>query len=240
MLKRMADRIVSCGGDIADANNFFRQLKDKTNVKLYVISEMEIDKMSKAIPNKIPVLKGTLSVHQMVTTGNGLFRYRSVSCFCQKNSELCPCFKTKQYNCQIKPDFASHKNIHKKLKISDVYSSDSDSNTTSMDEECELKVDESIQKVLPDNIKAGKYMLAAFKTDGAICNFKYKYVVVAQEEMDDDGEVKVMCLKTIKDCGKLFRADENDISYIRFEQIIKILPEPRCRVIVCTMNFQIT
>lgn len=95
---------------------------------------------------------------------------------------------------------------------------------------CEVKVDDSMQKVLPDNIKTGKYMLAAFKTDEAMCNLKYKYVAVIQEVEDEDREVKVMYLKTIKDCGRLFWADENNISYIRLEEIITILPELKCKL----------
>lgn len=223
----MADRVVSCGRDIADANDFFRELKDITNVKLYFIPEEKINEISKTIPSNINILKGTLSVHQIVTTGDGLFKYRDVSCFCEKISTLCPCFEVLEYNCQMETELASHENNQSILKVSEVYSSDSsDFNDISTDEE---SVDNPVQEVLSSNIKAGKYMLAEFKTNRSTHNIKYKYVVVAQEDMDED-EVQVMCLKTIKDCGKFFRADEDDVSYIHLEQIVKILPEPKCKL----------
>lgn len=244
MLKRVADRIISCGGDIADADDFFRQLKDKTKVKLYLISESEIDKIRKAIPNKIPVLKGTLSVHQMVTTGNGIFRYRSVSCFCKKNDELCPCFETKVYNCQIKPDLASHKKIEDvksveaippvlkgtsavypclknqiiKTRYSDIYSSTSSEVSSDEDQIVGKEVTES-------NIKVGTYMLVKFKAAGRR-NSVYRYAVVAQNDIEEDGEVKVMTLSAINNERKIYKTVDDDISYIHFDQILKILPEP--------------
>lgn len=60
-------------------------------------------------------------------------------------------------------------------------------------------------------------MLANFKTER---NATYRYVVIAQTDIDEDGEVIVMSLKTINNTQKLFKTDDDDISTIYFDQIL--------------------
>lgn len=54
----------------------------------------------------------------------------------------------------------------------------------------------------------------------------YRYVTICQSGADEEGEVKVMSLKVTNNDASLFRADEDDISYVSFEDILEILPNP--------------
>lgn len=55
----------------------------------------------------------------------------------------------------------------------------------------------------------------------------YSYVCKALTPIEDDGEVKVMFLRVVgKTDAKRFRLDDQDISYVDFKDIIKILPTP--------------
>lgn len=66
-------------------------------------------------------------------------------------------------------------------------------------------------------------MLAEF-LGGVRKKTHYRYIGVTQEDLGDDGYVRVMFLKLYDDF--IYRMDENDISDIEFEQIKKILPSP--------------
>lgn len=79
-------------------------------------------------------------------------------------------------------------------------------------------------------VKAGAYMLVKLQADGAR-NLTYRYVVVAQTDIEEDGEVTVMSLKTVTNARKLFKTVDNDIFYVHFDQILKILPEPKLKLI---------
>lgn len=127
-LKRTADSKVASGTDIPNASEFFSVLKNLTTIQLYQITEEDIQSVAKTIPCKLPVLKGTMTVHQMRTTGNGVFLYRDVSCFCKRTEDLCLCFEKKMYRCHTKPAKASR---FKKLNIADIYSSDVSTDTSS-------------------------------------------------------------------------------------------------------------
>lgn len=99
-----------------------------------------------------------------------------------------------------------------RLKYHDVYSSDSEDDCQATD------------------IHPGSYVLAQFES----LNKKRKcnYVCVCQNAVDDNGEVKVMALKMCdKGMGKIFKMDEEDISYISLGQILKILNEPAIKVV---------
>ncbi len=39
-----------------------------------------------------------------------------------------------------------------------------------------------------------------------------------------------MSLKTTNNAKKLFRTDDNDISYIYFDKVLQILPEPKIKL----------
>lgn len=78
-----------------------------------------------------------------------------------------------------------------------------------------------------DNVKNGTFLLAEFK--GTQKNTSYRYLCVAESEVEEDGEVRVMCLKCMDSTRKKFIPDENDKSYIEFEQILKLFDTPQLK-----------
>nr|CAI5855592.1 unnamed protein product [Callosobruchus analis] len=89
--KRTADNIVACGRDIADINEFCSAVQDRCpNIKLFAVSDNEIDNMSLLISENQPNLvsfSGTLKVHQV--QGNVFLPrkliMKNLSCFCDNN-----------------------------------------------------------------------------------------------------------------------------------------------------------
>lgn len=57
-------------------------------------------------------------------------------------------------------------------------------------------------------------------------NKKYTYASQALSNIENDGEIQVMFLRVVKSESK-FRLDEKDVAYIDFNDIIKVLPEPK-------------
>lgn len=92
--KRIADKIVALGTDIATINDFAIELdKNCPGIQIFVITEKEIDFQKKILEDNKPNIKcftGTLKVHQV--RGNYLSNtlyMKSLSCFC---SNFCPHF----------------------------------------------------------------------------------------------------------------------------------------------------
>lgn len=80
LLKRTADRIVSHGKDIPSAEIFFNALVDaQTSVKLFYITEDDINEATKSMPDKLPVVPSTMSIHQVTTVTPGQISYCDVS-----------------------------------------------------------------------------------------------------------------------------------------------------------------
>lgn len=53
-----------------------------------------------------------------------------------------------------------------------------------------------------DSVKNGTFLLAEFK--GTQKNTSYRYLCVAESEVEEDGEVRVMCLKCLDSTRKNF------------------------------------
>ena len=65
-IKRLADHFVASGHDIIDASEFFEALKDRSKIKLFLVSKDDIAQILMEIPNGIIPLKGTMDVHQLL------------------------------------------------------------------------------------------------------------------------------------------------------------------------------
>ncbi|CAH2000536.1 unnamed protein product [Acanthoscelides obtectus] len=80
----------------------------------------------------------------------------------------------------------------------------------------------SQQDLLPSNIIKGIDELEEYKTKLT----SYRYAAVVQNILDDD-EVSVMFLKVCKFQNmQAFRANDNDKSFVGYNQILAILPPP--------------
>ncbi|XP_042907124.1 uncharacterized protein [Parasteatoda tepidariorum] len=247
-LKRIADRIVACGTDITDVHQFIHCVRKSTEIKLFCVTEEEIEAISKTLPEKIPMLKGTRSLHQLIVEKKGGYlRYRDISCFCGVLSQrgFCHCYGTKDFITtaypEIKQDqktFSSVTQKHfpynnKKLNVFDIYSSSSnDSILTDEDNLYSLKesnLKHQTREPNCKNITAGTYLLIQI-LGGKKNKSKYKYVGIAQGDVEDDGDIKVMFLKTIDDSGKNFQVKENGASYIQFDSVLGILKNPNLKM----------
>lgn len=64
-LKNLADRIVSYGTSIPDADPLFEQLKLNSSVRLFKITEEDIKRSSELVPPHLKSVPGTMRVHQV-------------------------------------------------------------------------------------------------------------------------------------------------------------------------------
>ncbi|KAI4829768.1 hypothetical protein KUCAC02_001438 [Chaenocephalus aceratus] len=64
-LKNLADRIVSYGTSIPDANTLFEQLKLNSSVRLFKITEEDINKSAELVPPALKAVLGTMRIHQV-------------------------------------------------------------------------------------------------------------------------------------------------------------------------------
>lgn len=87
-----------------------------------------------------------------------------------------------------------------------------------------LDVGPSGLELTATNIRNGVFVLAQFATKNK--RQIYRYVTICQSDVDEEGEVKLMSLKVTNNDASLFKADEEDISYVSFDDILEILPNP--------------
>ncbi len=95
-LKRTADGLVSHGKDIPNAELLFGALLDvQMSVKLFYISEENMDEAVKNMPNNLPVVPSTMRIHHVVTLTPGQIIYRDVSCLCSARQTMkCQCYNS--------------------------------------------------------------------------------------------------------------------------------------------------
>lgn len=112
-------------------------------------------------------------------------------------------------------------------------SSEDDDGEISYDESDDCSGDEFDPEIEYDDLapasvqdlKRGKFVVALFK-GGKRLTTDYRYVCVVDELNEEDGEYKVVALKCMDKKQTDFILIETDISYVRFEDIIGIAPDP--------------
>lgn len=98
-LKRSADTLVRRGRDIPDALSFFQELNDSgTQVKLFYVSEEDVETRAQKMLVPLVAIKGTMKMHQVLSITPGILKYRDVSCFCQAAEGVwdCPCYSLQE------------------------------------------------------------------------------------------------------------------------------------------------
>ncbi|KAF4114310.1 hypothetical protein G5714_004533 [Onychostoma macrolepis] len=89
------------GGDIQDPKDLFNVLQDTTSsIKYFWIDETEVSKYDEAVPNELPLVKGTLKIHQIVADTPGKIHHRELSCFCSRINATCECGPSVQIDFQ--------------------------------------------------------------------------------------------------------------------------------------------
>lgn len=91
------------------------------------------------------------------------------------------------------------------------------------------------ENIHPNLISPGTYLLINVPTQKQ--GVFYRYVGVSQTYVEDDGEVKITFLKSVRNSAKVFKLDPKDISYIAYEQIKEIVPVPTIKKEKCRQYY---
>lgn len=178
--------------------------------------------------SKILPFIGTLKVHQVYGNSKvpNKIVLKSLSCLCSKDGRC--------YHKLGELNYSNLKNKKTVLLVDKVYS-ESDSEYTDSENEALVIPVSTAQKqtagfeeaecsgVGPPRYMPGDYLLVK------LCSRKktYKYVAICLCEVDEEeGEIKVTFLKVCSKDGTIFKVNDNDVSYIRLEDIITLLPIP--------------
>nr|CAH7724831.1 unnamed protein product [Callosobruchus chinensis] len=109
-------------------------------------------------------------------------------------------------------NFVRGKTTVHRIHYKDVYSDDEAGPSSRISE----------QDIVSSNIVEGTYVLVEYKTKLS----SYRYAAVVQSVIDYD-EVEVMFLKVCKfQNSQTFKANDNDKSFVNYDQILKILSAP--------------
>ncbi|KAK6185006.1 hypothetical protein SNE40_007337 [Patella caerulea] len=100
VIKRTADRLISEKTDIPNSRILFENLNTITSIKLFFINSDDI--IDEPLYNDIVAVKGTLKIHQLITTKFGEILFRDVSCFCQ--GVHCDCYQPSRIQILKSPD----------------------------------------------------------------------------------------------------------------------------------------
>ena len=101
-VKRMADQRVKMGADIQTPKELCETLQTSaSSIKYFWVSEEDILK-HEAVPEKLPVVKGTMKIHQIVSLTPGKFSHREQSCFCSRGKgNICDCFSPNEVDMNV-------------------------------------------------------------------------------------------------------------------------------------------
>lgn len=233
--KRTADRLVAQGHDIASFNTLVTALSANIKGVTYLtVDASDVKKISELLDiTNIPIFKGTMKVHQvrrdLSQKAFPKLLFYSLSSLDEDDHTYL--FGSKVYesasplSLEEASDASSDEDLplirysstrkkisNEKLNFNDVYSDDEEAGTSNGKTES-----------IFHNIKKGTFLLVQLKTK----KVNYRYVAVAQNEIEEDGEVRVMFLKVWEFNNKqVFRPNERDISYVIFDDILDVLPTP--------------
>ncbi|XP_017312736.1 uncharacterized protein LOC108258548 [Ictalurus punctatus] len=89
-LKRTA--LVRQGRDMPNAGTFFQLLKDTGKVKLFYVSEEEVEKKGEGLKEvSLFTIKGTMRMHEVLSDSHGILKHRNISCFCHSAEGIFGC-----------------------------------------------------------------------------------------------------------------------------------------------------
>ncbi|XP_049421729.1 uncharacterized protein LOC125882102 [Epinephelus fuscoguttatus] len=90
-VKRTADSAVQRGEDVQTPEDFYNLLTErKSDVKFFWVTEEDIRRFDEAVPEVVPPVKGTLALHQLISTETGKVMHREIYCFCSRPN-ICQC-----------------------------------------------------------------------------------------------------------------------------------------------------
>lgn len=74
-----------------------------------------------------------------------------------------------------------------------------------------------------NKIQQGVFVLVTFSS----WKQDYVYVTKASSDVEEDGEVEIMFLKSTNDTATNFKLVESDLPYVPFDNFLAIVPEPK-------------
>ncbi|KAL7390307.1 hypothetical protein ABVT39_018618 [Epinephelus coioides] len=99
-VKRAADSAVQRGEDVQTPEDFYNLLTErKSDVKFFWVTDEDIRRFDEAVPEVVPPVKGTLAMHQLISTEPGKVMHREISCFCSRPN-ICQCHNPIMVNLQ--------------------------------------------------------------------------------------------------------------------------------------------
>lgn len=101
-----------------------------------MVSQDDIDIIKCSLPKEIPVMPGTMKMHQLILIEPGIIHFRDVSCYCSNGVKgQCECFQKNTYFTKNKAKrFKPGPSSSSKLLYRDIYSSCDESSETSDDD----------------------------------------------------------------------------------------------------------
>lgn len=247
VLKKSADDHVLRGNDVNTAKDFVRLLKNST-VALHEVTDDEITTFKTMIPKKIDAIPGIMNITKIVWQNAS-----DVSILLYQFSKLLREIKLQAFSVQnkeneiqepseidvdieINQDFLNSLNINRESIYGAVYGSDTsdDENLQTVSDRLHGNNDDigagtsygnDKENFHPNMIRPKTFLLINVPTENKKNN--YRYVAVADTSIDEDGDIKVTFLRCQHNSAKIFKIEHNDVSYISYEQIVKILPTPK-------------
>ena len=123
-IKRMANDAVRHGMDIETPHKLFDVMKQSsTSVRLMYIDNDQFTLSKSRTPEKVPVIQGTRSLHQINCNSKGVISHRRLSCFCEwytLGNRMCRCYKLREftYNSVCQLTAKKRKSCHWPIRIS--------------------------------------------------------------------------------------------------------------------------
>ena len=230
--KRTADQVIATGGDVTDLKEFVAVIRERCpSIKVDVIEERKIEQMNMLInekSSKMVAFKGTLLLHQVTGSAyipNQLIM-KSLSCFCDPDG--CDHYKlgSVKYKTELPIEHLNTSAVFTDSEDNSMpLSTNVSDNNINSSLNCDLLtpgVSEYEKAQQKNRYSSGDYVLVKYiarKTE-------YHYAGICSSVHDEDGELRVTFLKICNKNGTLFRLDENDVSDVPVDQVIKKLPVP--------------
>lgn len=224
--KRTADAVVATGGDIDSLESFVEAIQGRCSaITLFTIDDKAIQELADDLQNETVNLKsfnGTLKIHQVKAEilrsplesapSAAKLIMKSLSCTCEDECQ--------HFNLGV----LQYKN-KTKLNVDDIYT-DSESEKMNNSQDSTRETDDAAlagpSSINQQNYTIGDYVLVKF----LVRNTEYCYAAVINKIDTEEGELTVTFLKICDDKGHTFRVDENDVSDVSFDQVLKKLPNP--------------
>lgn len=102
-VKRIADTAVKIGTDLQTAVELYSFLQDQpSSMNYYCIPEETIAKYDQSVPKNVPLVKGSLKIHQVISEVPAAMQWRLISCFCARPG-ICNCYGPPAVDFRRKP-----------------------------------------------------------------------------------------------------------------------------------------